>query len=165
MLCNTRHWNCFLSFLLLRMARMHVDWNLKKKGKQFFSMSYLQSSIKILWLVFHDDICLISSLKLYRSGVCMGKGTFISNDLWTNLALNGNILVTSLLQIMAFSLSIFSYAIYKYQNHAQSYTRVDFFKELGAWKEKKKFLTKCLHFDLFLGYRIKPKAKKRAVIL
>lgn len=36
---------------------------------------------KILWLVFHDDICLISSLKLYRSGVCMGKGTFISNDL------------------------------------------------------------------------------------
>lgn len=44
-------------------------------------MRYLQSSIKILWLVFHDDICLISSLKLYRSGVCMGKGTFISNDL------------------------------------------------------------------------------------
>ena len=125
-------------------------------------MRYLQSSIKILWLVFHDDICLISSLKLYRSGVCMGKGTFISNDLWTNLALNGNILVTSLLQITAFSLSIFSYAIYKYQNHTRSYTRVDFFKELGAWQEKKKFLTKSLHFDLFLSYDI-AKGKKESI--
>ena len=43
-------------------------------------MSFLQSSIKILWLMFHDEICLISSLKLYWSRVRMGKGTFIGND-------------------------------------------------------------------------------------
>ena len=30
-----------------------------------------------------------------------------------------------------FSLNFFV-SIYKYQNHTQSYTRVDFFKELGA---------------------------------
>ena len=52
-----------------------------------------------------------------------------------------------------FSLNFFV-SIYKYQNHTRSYTRVDFFKELGAWQEKKNFLTKSLHFDLFLSYDI-----------
>lgn len=80
LLCNTRHWKCFLSFLLLRMARMHVDWNLKKKGKGFFSTRYLQSSIKNIMVS-------VPWKKLCWSRVCMNKGTFISNDLWTNLAL------------------------------------------------------------------------------
>ena len=44
LLCNTRHWNYFLS--LPWMARMHLNWNLEKEEKGFFSMFYLQSSIK-----------------------------------------------------------------------------------------------------------------------
>ena len=92
----------------------------------------------------------------------MGKGTFISNDLWTNLALNGNILVTSLLQITAFSLSIFSFLYINIKitlGHTQEWI---FFKELGAWQEKKNFLTKSLHFDLFLSYDI-AKGKKESI--
>ena len=61
--------------------------------------------------MFHDEICLISFLNLYRSRKRMGKGTFIGNDLRTNLVLNGNILVTSPLQILAF-LSQFLHMVY-----------------------------------------------------
>ena len=63
--------------LLLRMARMDADWNLKNLGQHFHvSMPFLQKSPNIYYgLGYLTKFCAISSSRLCRSVVCMGKGT------------------------------------------------------------------------------------------
>ena len=62
--------------LLQWMARIDMYWNLKKLSHIFpVLMLYLQisTSKKLLRLVLHGKMCLISSSWLYSSTVCMGK--------------------------------------------------------------------------------------------
>ena len=61
---------------LLRMARMDMDWNLKKLGYFFSSFNATPSNIakKLLWLVLPDELSLVSSLRLYLSSLCLGEG-------------------------------------------------------------------------------------------
>ena len=83
-----RHWNCFPSSVQLRIARMNLDWNLKKNRAEFFNFfkilkkcvktQYLQKSPKnIIVSVPDDNSVLISSAitLIYRSILWMNKDT------------------------------------------------------------------------------------------
>ena len=61
--------------LLIRMARMHMEWNLKKLGYFFstFVATPVNIAKKVLWLVLPDEISLVSSLRLYLSSLCLGE--------------------------------------------------------------------------------------------
>ena len=61
--------------LLIRMARMHMEWNLKKLDYFFSSFNATPANIakKLLWLVLPDEISLVSSLRLYLSSLCLGE--------------------------------------------------------------------------------------------
>ena len=51
-------------YILQRVAKMDMDWNLTKLGQRFQRFQRLQKSItkkKLLWLVLPDEIFLISS--------------------------------------------------------------------------------------------------------
>ena len=63
--------------LFLRMTRMNMDLKLERLGKlcQVLLLCQQKSLKKLLWLVLPDEVCLISSSQLYRSILCMGKGT------------------------------------------------------------------------------------------
>ena len=59
--------------LLRPMAWMDTDWNVKELRNPFhFLMLCLQITEKFLGSVLPDEICLLSSLYLYRSILCMG---------------------------------------------------------------------------------------------
>ena len=62
--------------LLIRMARMDMEWNLKKLGYFFSSCNATPENIakKLLWSVPPDEICLVSSSQLYLNSLRSGEG-------------------------------------------------------------------------------------------
>ena len=67
---------------LLRMARMGMDWSLKKLGYFFSSFNATRANIvkKLWWLVLPDEISLVSSLRLYLSSLCLDEGIYDFKD-------------------------------------------------------------------------------------
>ena len=80
---------CLCMNLLLRMVRMDVDWNLKKKKRPSSIAVPAKISQKLLLLLLPDEISLKSPWQLYKSILCMSKST----NRWREHRIGGSLYV------------------------------------------------------------------------